>query len=237
MITYSINLNDAGKNIRTIRNSKNIKQYQLADLCSISGNHMLNIEHARKNASLEIMIRICNELHCTFSHIYKPDTVPVLNMEQEQILSGLEYEEIPTFLSLLNTYKISNYTLNEMLLSGFNIPYGNMIGIIRRHKKVSCKKLAAQCYLKEASLRNIESGNAVLTLENLLIIASSLNILADCLIAKELTNKSSIYSYILSNIFLTDNKEEYKFLIDTGIEIKERLIKRRLLKTTGYYKN
>ena len=164
MITYSINLTDAAKNIRSMRQNRNLKQYQLADLCGISSNHMLNIEHARGNVSLEIIIRICNELHCSFSHIYKPDHLPTLNMEQKQILSGLEYDEIQVCLSILNTYKTSCSELNQILLSGFKHSSGTIIGAIRRQKKISCKKLASDCYMKETSLRNIESKNNVLTL-------------------------------------------------------------------------
>lgn len=56
---------DMGRRIRDRRKKLGLLQYKLAETLDISNNHMSAIENGRENVSIELLIKICNELDVT----------------------------------------------------------------------------------------------------------------------------------------------------------------------------
>jgi len=54
-----------GERIANRRKQSNIKQNVLADIIGISNNYLSSIERGKEKPSLEILVRICNELNIT----------------------------------------------------------------------------------------------------------------------------------------------------------------------------
>lgn len=53
---------EMGNRIKSRRKELRIKQAELAEILGISNNHMSSIETAKERPSMEIFIRICEEL-------------------------------------------------------------------------------------------------------------------------------------------------------------------------------
>lgn len=56
---------DMGQRIRTRRKSLAIKQYDLAERLGISNNHLSAIENGTQNTTIDVLIKICDELQVT----------------------------------------------------------------------------------------------------------------------------------------------------------------------------
>lgn len=56
---------EMGNRIKSRRKELRIKQAELAEILGISNNHMSSIETAKERPSMEIFIRICEELKVT----------------------------------------------------------------------------------------------------------------------------------------------------------------------------
>lgn len=56
---------DMGKRIQLRRKHIGIKQYDLAERLGISNNHLSAIENGTQNTTIEILIKICDELQVT----------------------------------------------------------------------------------------------------------------------------------------------------------------------------
>lgn len=56
---------EMGNRIKSRRKELRIKQAELAEILGISNNHMSSIETAKEKPSMEIFIRICEELKVT----------------------------------------------------------------------------------------------------------------------------------------------------------------------------
>lgn len=56
---------ETGQRIQKRRKSMGIKQYDLAERLGISNNHLSGIENGTQNTTIEILVRICDELQVT----------------------------------------------------------------------------------------------------------------------------------------------------------------------------
>lgn len=70
---------EMGGRIKLRRNELRIKQSELAEKLNISNNHMSSIENGREKPSLDILIRICEELKVT------PDYLLLGNMHANNV--------------------------------------------------------------------------------------------------------------------------------------------------------
>lgn len=61
----AVNFKQLGKRVKECRNNKNISQAELAERINVTSAYMSNIETATKKASLEVLVRISNELDTT----------------------------------------------------------------------------------------------------------------------------------------------------------------------------
>lgn len=59
-----------GKVIRTMRQSKNISQEQLADQCGLHRTYISDVELGKRNVSLENIERIAHALETTMATIF-----------------------------------------------------------------------------------------------------------------------------------------------------------------------
>lgn len=62
-----------GKNIRCFRQYRNLTQEGLAERVNISCSYMTMIENGRRNVSLDILIRLANELHVSLDYLICAD--------------------------------------------------------------------------------------------------------------------------------------------------------------------
>lgn len=56
---------DMGNRIQLRRKSLGIKQYDLAERLGISNNHLSAIENGVQNTTIEVLVKICDELQVT----------------------------------------------------------------------------------------------------------------------------------------------------------------------------
>ena len=62
-----------GKNIRYFRQYRNLTQEGLAERVNISGSYMTMIENGTRSVSLDILIRLANELHVSLDWLICAD--------------------------------------------------------------------------------------------------------------------------------------------------------------------
>lgn len=67
-----------GKNIRCFRQYRKLTQEDLAERVNISGSYMTMIENGTRNVSLDILIRLANELHVPLDYLICSDYSLVL---------------------------------------------------------------------------------------------------------------------------------------------------------------
>lgn len=60
-----------GKNIRVARDSKNITQEQLAELCGLHRTYIGSVERGERNISLENISKIAQALKVNISDLFK----------------------------------------------------------------------------------------------------------------------------------------------------------------------
>jgi len=58
-----------GKNIRKIRNEKNISQQDLAAVCNFEKSNMSRIESGKTNLTIGTLLKICEALHVKLSDV------------------------------------------------------------------------------------------------------------------------------------------------------------------------
>ncbi len=58
-----------GKNIRCFRKKQNLTQEELAERVHISSSYMAMIENGTRNASLDILVSLANELHVPLDYL------------------------------------------------------------------------------------------------------------------------------------------------------------------------
>lgn len=58
-----------GKRIKTIRESKNMTQEELAEITGLSNNYISNIECARSKPSIDTLVKICNAFETTPDYV------------------------------------------------------------------------------------------------------------------------------------------------------------------------
>ncbi len=59
-----------GQTIRALRQSRNISQEQLADLCGLHRTYISDVELGKRNVSLENIDRIASALNISISEIF-----------------------------------------------------------------------------------------------------------------------------------------------------------------------
>lgn len=73
-----MNYKQLGKNIKCFRKYRNLTQENLAERVNISGSYMTMIENGTRNVSLDILIRLANELHVSLDYLICEDYSLVL---------------------------------------------------------------------------------------------------------------------------------------------------------------
>lgn len=74
-----VSLEDMGKRIGQRRRGLQLRQKALAERLGISGNYLSALEHGKESPSLEVLVRLCNELRVT------PDYLLMGAMHSNQI--------------------------------------------------------------------------------------------------------------------------------------------------------
>jgi transcriptional regulator with XRE-family HTH domain len=64
-----INYIKVGKRIKTVRESKNMTQEELAEITGLSNNYISNIECARSIPSINTLLKICNASETTPDYV------------------------------------------------------------------------------------------------------------------------------------------------------------------------
>ncbi len=94
-----------GLKIRNIRKRKEIKQYELAEMLSISNNYMGRIERGQAHSSLDLLFRIANKLRVRPYELFLfPDTedsgrIEII-LEWNSLISNLSIEEIKSMIGI-----------------------------------------------------------------------------------------------------------------------------------------
>ena len=66
----SLNNSEFGKNIRKRRKALGITQSRLADMLEISPNHISSIETGKTDASVKLIIKLCDVLNVTPDYLF-----------------------------------------------------------------------------------------------------------------------------------------------------------------------
>lgn len=77
------NISEMGKRIHDRRIQLKIKQYELAKLVNISNNHMSSIERGVEKPSIDLLLRLCEELQVT------PDYLLLGNMHSNNVSKNI----------------------------------------------------------------------------------------------------------------------------------------------------
>lgn len=110
------------------------------------------------------------------------------------------------------------------------IQLGKRIKLCRINKNLSYKELFHLSNVSEKTLKNIESGNSGISINNLISISNALNVSIDYLLIDSLKNKSNAIQFMLNHIFEGLNSEQAEALIATGYDVRDGILRLDSLK-------
>ena len=85
---------ELSERLRSIRLSKNISVYRIAKETGISPNHITDLEHGRRNPSVETLKRLIIPLGITMSELFCEDeTVAYLTEKERELIEN--YRMLP----------------------------------------------------------------------------------------------------------------------------------------------
>ena len=85
---------EISERLRTIRLAKNISVYRIAKETGISHNHITDLEHGRRNPSVETLKRLVVPLGITMSELFCDDeTVAYLSEKERKLVEN--YRMLP----------------------------------------------------------------------------------------------------------------------------------------------
>ncbi len=85
---------EISERLRTIRLAKNISVYRIAKETGISPNHITDLEHGRRNPSVETLKRLVVPLGITMSELFCDDeTVAYLSEKERKLVEN--YRMLP----------------------------------------------------------------------------------------------------------------------------------------------
>lgn len=110
---------DMGNRIQLRRKELKIKQSDLAELLGISNNHMSSIENGRQKPSLDIFIKICEELEVTPDYLLlgsmHASNVPQDISDKLRLCAPADVELAKNFIELLVERNKSNWNKNNFV--------------------------------------------------------------------------------------------------------------------------
>lgn len=107
-----------GQRIKIRRKELRIKQSELAEYLDISNNHMSSIENGRQKPSMDIFIKICEELKVTPDYLLlgslHASNIPLDIVDKLRLCSQLDIELAKNIIELLvlrnkNNWNNSNF--------------------------------------------------------------------------------------------------------------------------------
>ena len=108
-----------GSNIKILRNSCRLNQYQFAEHIGISQTHLSNIEHNNVQVSLKLLVRSANVLDCTLETLLDrkaaAEWAQAHDAEAEEQAAGAESERV-TEIAAAETDEQEQYSLEEVRL-------------------------------------------------------------------------------------------------------------------------
>ena len=109
---------EMGKRIKSRRKSLHIKQIDLAKTLGISNNHRSSIEAGKQRPSLEIFVKICDELKVTPDYLLlgnmHPGNVPYDITDALRVCGEEDIELARKFVELLVERNRNNWNGDEM---------------------------------------------------------------------------------------------------------------------------
>ena len=88
-----------GNRIKKLRMEKGFRQYELAELLGISGNHMSKIENGKEGASLDLLYRICIVLDVSSDYLIFGNRENSGNLEEQLSTLVVKDQYQRTFLT------------------------------------------------------------------------------------------------------------------------------------------
>lgn len=93
---------EIGRRIRHFRTANNLTQAQLAESLDISTNFISEVETGKKNISLEILCRLCQQYHLSTDYILLgTDSSSSPQHTLSEFLFSLSADDIPTIIEYL----------------------------------------------------------------------------------------------------------------------------------------
>lgn len=103
-----MNLKEVGQRICIARKKQGLSQAELAEKIDISVTHMSDIENGKKNASIEIFMRLTEALQVSADWLLQTNIPTVASIQSDEIsrlLSGCTSEEAQALIKILHEIK------------------------------------------------------------------------------------------------------------------------------------
>ena len=108
-----------GSNIKILRNSCRLNQYQFAEHIGISQTHLSNIEHNNVQVSLKLLVRSANVLDCTLETLLDrkaaAEWAQAHDAEADEQAAGAKSKRFPE-TAAAETDEQEKYSLEEVRL-------------------------------------------------------------------------------------------------------------------------
>lgn len=212
---------EIGRNLKRIREEKNITQRKLSEYMNCSEVHISNLEREMANPSMKMLINIANSLNVPLGEIMSGKSEIKKDMtEYERMIGNLSSIRAISILKML--YDIKKH-LSEYLcqcekkedMVAEEIDYkalGNNIEELREEKHISKAVMAKRVRMNEGTYRNIESNNSTASVDKYMEIANELHVPIDFLFDESLTNKEIISREYIRKIFEKSEGKEKQIL-------------------------
>ena len=105
-----INPKDVGDRIRTLRQSKGMTQEHLAELADLSTPYVSHIEHGKKHAGVDTLVRISTALDTTFDFLLSGRYSPEQNnsFQFQEVLADCSPKEIKIICEIAEASKTAS---------------------------------------------------------------------------------------------------------------------------------
>lgn len=214
---------EISRNIKRVREQKNITQRKLSEEMNCSEVHISNLERDMANPSMKILINMANSLDVPLSELlYNKDkeNSEYDITEYEGMFGELSSVRTVYILKMLYDIKkhlaeyLNNYQNTENMVAE-EIDYkalGNSIEFLREEKHISKSVMAKRVGINEGTYRNIESNSSTASVEKYMEIADELHVPIDFLFDKSLNNKEMISKEYIRKVFCDAKGKEKQIL-------------------------
>ncbi len=214
---------EISKNLKKIRQGKNITQQKLSENMNCSEVYISNLERDMANPSVKTIINMANSLDVPLSSIINED----MESETYNQIYGRKLGELNsgrTMCILEMIYKIKGslikymekyYYSKDMIAEDIDYKsLSNNIESLREEKKITKAVMAKRLGMKEGTYRNIESNTNKASFDRYMEIANELDVSIDYLFKESLSNKEIISKEYINKIYQGTDEKEKRILED-----------------------